>query len=106
MKEFFAKHGIWILLVAVIVTVTMAALSAFGTGVATPIQNALGVVTAPFRSGISAVTNWVDDRIRFSEDYDALKEEVARLKEENAGWPRKTARPRPTAPKTNGCAPC
>ena len=56
MKEFFAKHGIWILLVAVIVTVTMAALSAFGTGVATPIQNALGVVTAPFRSGISAVT--------------------------------------------------
>ena len=38
----------------------------------------------PFRSGISAVTNWVDDRIRFSEDYDALKEEVARLKEENA----------------------
>ena len=84
MKEFFAKHGIWILLVAVIVTVTMAALSAFGTGVATPIQNALGVVTAPFRSGISAVTNWVDDRIRFSEDYDALKEEVARLKEENA----------------------
>ena len=38
MKEFFAKHGIWILLVAVIVTVTMAALSAFGTGVATPVS--------------------------------------------------------------------
>ena len=90
MKEFFAKHGIWILLVAVIVTVTMAALSAFGTGVATPIQNALGVVTAPFRSGISAVTNWVDDRIRFADEFDALKEEnealkkqVARLEQEN-----------------------
>ena len=33
MKDFLSKNGIWILLAAVIVTVTMAALSAFGTGV-------------------------------------------------------------------------
>ena len=84
MKEFFAKHGIWILLVAVIVTVTMAGLSAFGTGVAAPLQNAAGIVTAPFRAGIGAVTGWIDDRIRFADDYDALKEENKALKEENA----------------------
>lgn len=90
MKDFFSKNGIWILLVAVIVTVTMAALSAFGTGVATPLQNAAGVLSAPFRAGFSAVTTWVDDRIRFADDYDALKEEnaelkkrVAKLEEEN-----------------------
>ena len=90
MKDFLSKNGIWILLVAVIVTVTMAALSAFGTGVATPLQNAAGVLSAPFRAGFSAVTNWVDDRIRFADDYDALKEEnaelkkrVAKLEEEN-----------------------
>ena len=29
MKDFFSKNGIWILLVAVIVTVTMSVLSAF-----------------------------------------------------------------------------
>lgn len=81
MKDFLSKHGIWILLVAVIVTVTMAALSAFGTGMATPLQNAAGVLTSPFRAGISAVTNWVDDRIRFADDYDALKEENAALKQ-------------------------
>ena len=80
MKEFFAKHGIWILLVAVIVTVTMAGLSAFGTGVAAPLQNAAGIVTAPFR----AVTGWLDDRIRCADDYDARKEETKALKEENA----------------------
>ena len=84
MKEFFSKNGIWILLVAVIVTVTMAALSAFGTGVATPVQNAVGVITFPFRAGISAVTGWSDDRIRFADEYDALKEENQTLKEENA----------------------
>lgn len=84
MKDFFSKNGIWILLVAVIVTVTMAALSAFGTGVATPLQNATGVISAPFRAGFSAVTNWVDDRIRFADDYDALKEENAALKEKVA----------------------
>ena len=90
MKDFLSKNGIWILLAAVIVTVTMAALSAFGTGVATPLQNAAGVLSAPFRAGFSAVTNWVDDRIRFADDYDALKEEnaelkkrVAKLEEEN-----------------------
>lgn len=84
MKDFFSKNGIWILLVAVIVTVTMAALSAFGTGVATPLQNAAGVISAPFRAGFSAVTNWVDDRIRFADDYDALKEENAALREKVA----------------------
>ena len=90
MKDFFSKNGIWILLVAVIVTVTMAALSAFGSGVATSLQNAAGVITAPFRAGISAVTGWVDERIRFADEFDALKEEnealkkqVARLEQEN-----------------------
>ena len=73
MKDFLSKNGIWILLAAVIVTVTMAALSAFGTGVATPLQNAAGVLSAPLRAGFSAVTNWVDDRIRFADDYDAPK---------------------------------
>ena len=84
MKDFFSKNGIWILLVAVIVTVTMAALSAFGTGVATPLRNAAGVITAPFRAGFSAAANWVDDRARFADDYDALKEENAALKEKVA----------------------
>ena len=84
MKDFFSKNGIWILLAAVIVTVTMAALSAFGTGVATPLQNAAGVISAPFRAGFSAVTNWVDERIRFADDYDALKEENAALREKVA----------------------
>ena len=84
MKDFFSKNGIWILLVAVIVTVTMAALSAFGTGVATPLRNAAGVITAPFRAGFSAAANWVDDHARFADDYDALKEENAALKEKVA----------------------
>ena len=84
MKNFLTRQGIWILLIAVLVTVTMAALSAFGTGVATPIQNAANIVTSPFRSGAAAVTNWVDGRIRFADEFDTLKEENAKLKEENA----------------------
>ena len=84
MKEFFAKHGVWILLAAVIITVSMAALSAFGSGVASPFKNAAGIVSAPFRAGISAVTGWVDSRIRFADDYDALKQENKELKEKIA----------------------
>lgn len=81
MKEFFSRHGIWILLVAVIVTVTMAVLSTFGTGAAAPVQNAVGIVSAPFRTAISAAAEWIDGRIRFAGDYDALKEENAALKQ-------------------------
>ena len=90
MKDFLSRNGIWILLAAVIITVTMAALSAFGSGGATPLHNAVGVLSSPFRTGFSTVAGWVDDRIRFADDYDALKEEnaelkkrVAKLEEEN-----------------------
>lgn len=84
MKDFFSKNGIWILLVAVIVTVTMAALSAFGSGVATPLKNAANVVTAPLRAGMHAASTWVNDQIRFASEFDTLKEENQQLKEENA----------------------
>lgn len=84
MKDFFSKHGIWILLVAVIVTVSMAALSAFGSGVATPLKNAANILTSPVRAGVTAAQEWVDGRIRFASEFDALKEENQRLKEENA----------------------
>ena len=81
MKEFFSKHGIWILLVAVIVTVTMAGLSAFGTGIAMPLKNAAEIISAPFRAGMTAASNWIDDRIRFADEFDALKDENQELKE-------------------------
>ena len=81
MKEFFSKHGIWILLVAVIVTVTMAGLSAFGTGIAMPLKNAAEIISTPFRAGMTAASNWIDDRIRFADEFDALKKENQELKE-------------------------
>ena len=67
MKDFFSKHGIWILLVAVIVTVSLAALSAFGTGIATPLKNAAGVLTAPVRACMTTASNWLDDRFRYAD---------------------------------------
>ena len=81
MKDFFERHGLWVLFVAVLVTVTMAALSAFGSGIASPIKNAVGIITAPARSGMTAVTEWIDGRIRFSSEFDALKEENEALKD-------------------------
>ncbi len=81
MKDFFSKHGIWILLVAVIVTVTMAGLSAFGTGIATPLKDAAEIISSPFRAGMTAASNWVGDRIRFADEFDAMKEENQKLKE-------------------------
>ena len=90
MKDFFSKHGIWILLIAVIVSVSMAALSTFGTGVATPIKNVVGMLVSPVEHAMSSAGEWIDDRIRFASEFDALKEEnealrdkIARLEQEN-----------------------
>ncbi|MEA4814205.1 MAG: rod shape-determining protein MreC [Oscillospiraceae bacterium] len=81
---FLEKHGLWILLAAVIITVTMAVMSAFGNGAAMPLKNLGGILASPFRAAVSGITGYIDDRIQYSSDYDALVEENKELKKQVA----------------------
>jgi rod shape-determining protein MreC len=81
---FLEKHGLWILLVAVIVSVTMAVMSAFGNGAAAPLRNLGGILASPFRAAVSGITGYIDDRIQYSSDYDALVNENKELQKKVA----------------------
>ena len=83
MKDFFRHNGILILLAAVLLALVTAVVSVLLGGTANPLSNLAGVISTPFRSGISAVINWTQERYSDAFEQDQLKEELQRLREEN-----------------------
>lgn len=86
MKDFFAKHGAWILAAAVIIAVGLSVLSYF-SATSTILHNAAGVLATPFRTVAESLSGWVEDKQRYYQDYSdliaenqALREEVAELR--------------------------
>lgn len=89
MKDFLRNNGLLILIIAVLLTLIVAVTSALMGGVADPLSNLVGIVTAPVRSGIHTAAVWVEeqyDRIfqrdQLERDYEALRKEHADLEEE------------------------
>ena len=93
MKRFFTRHGLMVLSAAAAVLVILSLVTFFSnnTGALTNLVNA---AAAPFRSMSAAVSGWVDDQIRFAEDYDALQEENQALREEIAALEEELRRAR------------
>ena len=83
MKDFFRHNGILILLAAVLLALVTAVVSVLLGGTANPLSNLAGVISTPFRNGISAVINWTQERYSDAFEQDQLKEELQRLREEN-----------------------
>lgn len=88
MKDFFAKHGMWILLTAAALAISLSLLSYFST-TSSLLENAAGVVSSPFRAASRAVSGWVEDKKHYYQTYNdllaenqALREEVAELRAE------------------------
>ncbi len=78
MKNFFTKNGILLLAAITIIAVGMCVASALssGTGI---LHNAIGVVTSPFRTAGSAVSNWAEglgDRFTSVSDLQDENEEL------------------------------
>ncbi|MEG0780434.1 MAG: rod shape-determining protein MreC, partial [Oscillospiraceae bacterium] len=79
LKNFFNKHGVWILFAAAVIAVSLAVMSGLSTTSA-PLTNLAGMVTAPFRSAFTAAADWFNDKQAYYADYRALEEENAALK--------------------------
>lgn len=84
MKDFFRHNGILILVVAALLAAVLAVGAALMPAAPSLLGNALGVVTAPLRSGVNAVSGWFQDLYDRNVHYDALVEENERLKQEVA----------------------
>ena len=83
MKDFFRNNGLLILIAAVLLALVTAVVSVLLGGTANPLSNLAGVISTPFRNGISAVINWTQERYSDAFEQDQLKEELQRLREEN-----------------------
>ena len=79
MKRFFTKYGLLALAAATAVTVTLSLITFFSSNT-NVLENIVGVVASPFRSASAAVAEWVDGKLRYASEFDALKEENQELK--------------------------
>lgn len=84
MKDFLKDNGILILVIALLLAAILAVCSAFGGGLADPISNVLGIVSAPARTVAARFFSWTEDVYNYSFRYEELEEENRRLKQQLA----------------------
>ena len=79
MREFLEKYGLRLLIVTTACAVVISVLS-YLSATSGFLQNAVGVLTYPFRSATSAVAAWVEDKQRYYKDYSDLLTENEELR--------------------------
>lgn len=80
MKDFMRNNGMLLLIAAVLIAAILAVFSAFGGGLADPLSNLLGIVTAPARNVATRFFNWTEGVYNYSFRYEELEQENAELK--------------------------
>ena len=83
MRRFFTRHGLMVLAAAAAVMVILSLVTYFSSNT-DALTGIVNTVAAPFRSMSAAVSGWVDDKVRFAREFDALEEENQALREELA----------------------
>lgn len=83
MKNFFKNHGLWVLVATAIIAVALALMSYFSS-TSSPLVNVTNTLTAPFRTGYTAVANWFNDWQNHYRDVTALEQENAELRKKVA----------------------
>ena len=84
MKDFFRRNGLLILIAAILLALVTTVVSILLGGKANPVANLVNFITTPVRNGISAVTNWAEERYSDAFELEQMKTELADLKKENA----------------------
>ena len=79
MREFLEKYGLRLLIVTTACAVVISVLS-YLSATSGFLQNAVGVLTYPFRSAATAVATWVEDKQRYYKDYSDLLAENEELR--------------------------
>jgi rod shape-determining protein MreC len=83
-KKFLRNNGIFILVVAVLLTAIIGIGSAFVPGLTAPAQRALGVLATPFRAAASFFVDRVEAAYDYAFHYQSMKSRVAELEEKVA----------------------
>ena len=79
MKRLFTKYGLIALSASTTVAVLLCLITFFSNN--TPLLNSIvGTVSSPFRALSTSISDWIEDKQRYRDEFDALKEENAALK--------------------------
>ena len=84
MKDFLRRNGIWLLVIAFLLSVLIGVFSAVMGGYADPLSNLVTTITAPVRNGVAAVGDWVQGVSRYVFRYGEMEQQIADLETENA----------------------
>ena len=82
MKDFFRRNGLLILIVAILLALVTTVVSMLLGGKANPVANIVNFITTPVRNGISAVTNWAEERYSDTFELEQMKTQLEELKKE------------------------
>ena len=80
MKQFFRQNGIWLLAIALLLSLIITLSSVLLGGNANPLANLVQTVTTPIRGGISAVLDWADGVSTYVFRYGEMQQELEDLR--------------------------
>ena len=80
MKDFLRKNGILLLVIALLLSILIGVTSSLLGGNGDPLSNVVSTVTAPIRSGVSAVANWAEGVYNYVFRYGQIQEELSDLR--------------------------
>ena len=80
MKDFFRQNGIWLLVIALLLSILIGITSFLLGGTADPFSNAVNTVTAPVRGGVAAVMDWAEGVYNYVFHYQELHDELDQLR--------------------------
>lgn len=84
MKKFLHDNGIWVLVIALLLTAIISMGSALVPNAVSPVSNAIGIVASPFQYATNAFTGWVEDLYSYAFRYQQLQDKVEELEQEVA----------------------
>ena len=85
MKDFFRHNGVWLLVIALLLSILIGLTSAFMGGNADPLSNLVNTVTAPVRSGIAAAADWAEGVYSYVFHYGEIQQQMEELEQEERG---------------------
>ena len=80
MKDFLRQNGIWLLIIALLLSILLGLGSALLGGNADPLSNLANMVATPVRGGISAALDWAEGVYRYVFHYEELHDELDALR--------------------------
>ena len=76
MKDFFRRNGVWLLVIALLLSILIGISSAVMGGNADPLSNLVTTITAPVRSGAAAVGDWFQGVSRYVFHYGEMEQQL------------------------------